>query len=82
MHPVSKGRGQQLEPLQLVFPQAGGKSAEIFLVWEFHGKLPQTSWEELVRRARAPCCNLGFPKHKALVLQSIYKRQEQSHTLC
>ena len=59
------------------------KSAEIFLVWEFNGKLPlpQPTWEEVVGQALARCCNLGFPKHKALVDALKNKRQEHSHIL-
>lgn len=41
------GQGQA-GAMQLVFPLAGGKPAEICLVWELSGKvpLPQPAWEE------------------------------------
>lgn len=65
--------------MQLVLPPAGGKSAEIFLVWEFNGKLPQPTWEEVVGQALARCCNPGFPSTKLLFFKAS-TRGRSTHT--
>lgn len=63
--PASQGRaGLQPGAMQLAFPPAGGKPAQSFLLWEFNGKLPLPTWEEVVGRALAHCCSLGFPNTK------------------